>query len=143
MLSWQKFNDLTPSQLYDILQLREEVFTFGQECDEQDMDGVDKVALHCTVYEGETLIACLRAYEVDDLIKIGRIVVRPSHQGKGVGREMMQQAIPYLQKLYPGKKLEMSAQYHLEKFYQSLGFTTISDVYIEAKIQHVRMSLQP
>lgn len=138
--TWHAFEDLTPTLLYDILQLRELVFTIGQNCNEPDMDDMDKTALHFTGHDNGRLIACLRAYESGNKIKIGRIVVHPDYQGKGLGREMMQIAIPYLQNNHPLKPLEMSAQYHLEKFYQSLGFETVSDVYIEAGIQHVRMT---
>lgn len=138
---WFQFNELTPDQLYDILQLRELVFTFGQKCSESDMDDVDRTALHLTAYSESKLAAYLRVYEKDGKVKMGRIVVHPDQQGKGLGREMMLVAIPYLQKQFPGKVIEMSAQYHLEKFYQSLGFQTVSDVYMEAGIKHVRMSL--
>ena len=38
------FNELTPEELYGILQLRERVLTFEQRCSEPDLDGFDKVA---------------------------------------------------------------------------------------------------
>lgn len=141
MITWQwfQFNELTPTQLYDILQLRELVFTFGQKCNEADMDDIDRTALHFTAYTESTLTAYLRVYQNDEKIKMGRIVVHPYHQGKGLGREMMLRAIPHLQQQFPDKTIEMSAQYYLEKFYQSLGFKTVSDVYMEAGIKHVRM----
>ena len=138
---WFEFEDLTPNQLYDILQLRELVFTFGHKCDEADIDDVDRTALHFTAYSGSALVGYLRVYQKDGKVKMGRIVVHPDHQGKGLGREMMVLAILYLQQSFPGKTIEMSAQYHLEKFYQSLGFQTVSDIYMEAGIQHVSMSL--
>ena len=138
---WYEFNELTPNQLYSILQLRELVFTISQNCNEPDLDNVDISATHFTAYENEKLIAYLRAYPKDNKIKIGRVVVHPDYQHKGLGRAMMLQTIPHLQQHYPGKQLEMSAQYYLEKFYQSLGFVTTSDVYLEAGIQHVTMSM--
>lgn len=139
--NWHKFNDLTAAQMYDILQLRELVFTIGQHCNECDMDDVDRTALHYTLYSQGRLIAYLRAYQVDDKLKLGRIVVHPDSQGKGLGREMMLDVLAYLGKEFHGKVIEMSAQYYLEKFYQSLGFETISEIYLEAGIQHVRMRL--
>jgi ElaA protein len=138
---WHKFNELTSTEMYDILQLRELVFTIGQQCTECDMDDVDRAALHYTIYEQDKLVAYLRAYFVDEKLKLGRIVVHPEAQGKGLGREMMIAVLDYLTKEYPGKGIEMSAQYYLEKFYQSLGFETISDIYLEAGIQHVRMRM--
>ncbi len=140
---WFQFNELTPNQLYDILQLREQVFTFRQDCNEPDMDNVDRTALHFTAYDEKQLTAYLRVYHADDKLKIGRVVVNPGFQGKGLGRELMVRAVKDLQQQFPGKAIAMSAQYYLEKFYQSLGFATISDVYMEAGIQHVRMMLSP
>lgn len=140
--NWHRFNELSATQLYDILQLRELVFTFGQNCDECDMDDVDRTALHYTLYDQNKLIAYLRVYWVDDKIKLGRIVVHPDAQGKGIGRDMMVDVLAYLANEFPGKGIEMSAQCYLEKFYQSLGFETVSDIYLEASIQHVSMRLQ-
>jgi len=139
--NWCKFDDLTPNQVYDILQLRELVFTIGQECTEPDIDDVDRTALHFSGYSEQQLAAYLRVYQSGEIIKIGRVVVHPDHQGKGLGRELMQKAVPHLRQQFPGKAIAMSAQYHLEKFYQSLGFQTIGDVYLEGGIKHIRMSM--
>jgi ElaA protein len=139
---WTTFEELTNSQLYDILQMRELVYTIGQNCDEADMDGVDKSALHLFSYHNDELLAYLRVYQKDGKYKIGRVIVNPEYQGKGFGREMMVEAVRYVKENFPGEAVEMSAQHHLEKFYHSVGFKTISDVYIEAGIDHVRMSLE-
>lgn len=139
--NWCKFDELTPNQLYDILQLRELVFTISQECDEPDMDDVDRTALHFTGYSDHKLAAYVRVFQSGDKIKIGRAVVHPDHQGKGLGRELMQKAAAYVRQQFPGKVIEISAQYHLEKLFQSIGFQSIGDVYLEAGIKHIRMSM--
>jgi ElaA protein len=140
---WFEFNELTPRQLYAILQLRERVFTIEQHCNEPDMDDVDITALHFTAWNENQLIGYLRAYHADEKIKIGRVVIHLDYQGKGLGRELMIRAVAQLQQQFSGKIIAMSAQQYLEKFYQSLGFVTVSDMYMEAGIQHVGMSLQP
>ena len=38
----KKFNDLSPLELYEILQLRSEVFVVEQDCVYQDIDGNDQ-----------------------------------------------------------------------------------------------------
>ncbi len=139
--NWFQFNQLTGAQVYDILQLRELVFTFEQKCSERDIDDVDRTALHYVMYSGDQLAAYLRVYSADSKLKMGRIVVHPSQQGKGLGRKMMVDAMNYLSRHYADKTIEMSAQYYLEKFYQSLGFETISEIYLEAGIEHVNMRL--
>ena len=40
------FHDLTTQELYNILQLRSEVFVVEQECIYQDIDGKDQNAIH-------------------------------------------------------------------------------------------------
>jgi ElaA protein len=40
---------------------------------------------------------------------------------------------------YPGRAVRIGAQIRLERFYQSLGFHTVSQMYIEDGIEHVQM----
>jgi ElaA protein len=141
--NWYQFNDLTPTQLYDILQLRELVFTIGQQCSEPDIDDVDRTAMHYVKYDGDKLVAYLRVYSADNQLKLGRIVVHPEQQGKGLGKGMMVEVVEYLRCQHPDKGIEMSAQYYLQKFYQALGFETVSDIYLEAGIEHVYMRFAP
>jgi predicted GNAT family N-acyltransferase len=68
--NWYQFNDLTASQLYDILQLRELVFTIGQKCSEPDIDDVDRTAMHYVKYAGDKLVAYLRVYSADNQLKL-------------------------------------------------------------------------
>ncbi len=119
---WYTFESLSTSKLYDALQLREAVFTFNQKCIEHDIDGLDKKALHMLGYTQEELVGYLRVYEKDRAQVIGRIVVNPKMQGQGIGRQMILEAIRYLQDNFPNHSIEMSAQSYLEKFYVSLGF---------------------
>lgn len=139
--TWHSFADLASSQLYDALQLRELVFTIGQKCSDPDLDDVDRRAVHMLGYDDSKLVGYLRIYEKNHRQNLGRIVVAPDRQGQGIGREMMLVVIAHLQKENPGQIIEMSAQYYLEKFYQSLGFVSEGEVYLEAGIPHVRMQL--
>lgn len=138
---WQSFDALTSHQLYDLLQLRETVFTFGQQCTEEDMDNVDRCASHLLGYEDETLKAYLRVYSKNDKQCIGRVVVKTSEQGKGVGRELMMETINHLQNQFPDQDIMMGAQIHLEKFYCSLGFIAEGEPFMEAGIKHIGMRL--
>ncbi len=142
MIKWQvsAFNALSHQQLYDALQLRERVFTIIQKCSEPDMDGQDVEALHVLGYEGNTLVAYSRIYKKHHSMYIGRVVVNPDHQGKGLGRDMMVYIMQYLTTHFPGTKIEMSAQSYLEKFYQSFGFKSEGEIYEEAGIPHRHMS---
>jgi len=138
---WLSFESMTPHQLYDALQLREAVFTFDQACTDCDIDGLDKKAIHLLAYDQEILIGYLRVYEKDQTQIIGRIVVNPSQQGQGIGRQMILEALRYLQEKHPNHIIEMSAQTYLETFYVSLGFETVGESYLEGGIKHIKMCL--
>lgn len=146
MLNWQwcVFPELTPDILYAILKLRQEVFVVEQNCVYLDIDDVDQLCWHIvgfTDIEGE-VTAYTRV--VPPGVKyaeasIGRVVTSPRARGTGVGRELMEQSIRAVGLLYPDTGIRISAQQYLEKFYSSLGFVTVSDMYLEDDIPHIEM----
>jgi ElaA protein len=74
--------------------------------------------------------------------RIGRVVIAKEGRGVGVGRSMMLAGIEKAEELVPGCAIHVSAQAYLEKFYGSLDFETVSDVYIEDGIPHIDMIRQ-
>ncbi|MFX3839293.1 GNAT family N-acetyltransferase, partial [Streptococcus suis] len=60
----------------------------------------------------------------------GRVVIKPSHRGKGLVRPMMEQAIHYITNEWEESQIKIGAQAYLEKLYQSLGFKPVSEVYL-------------
>ena len=52
----KKFNDLSNFELYEILQLRSEVFVVEQDCVYQDIDSKDQKALHVIGYKNNTTV---------------------------------------------------------------------------------------
>ena len=153
MLTWRfaPFDELSPREAHDIFQLRVDVFVMEQNCPFQDIDGADLDAWHLLGFspsllgegrgEGQ-LIAYARLIPAGIKFaepSIGRVITRQSVRGTGLGRELMQEALARSDALWPGQAVRIGAQHRLEKFYQSLGFTTASDVYIEDGIPHIEM----
>lgn len=139
--SWAELNTL---DLYQLLQLRSEVFVVEQECAYQDLDGQDFESVHLTARtpSNKSLMAYARIYttkiEEKEYAAIGRVCTAKTYRGQGVSRQLMEYAIQYIkenQKL----PITVSAQAYLEIFYQSLGFQTISEPYLEDGIPHIRM----
>lgn len=62
MFKWHKFNELTREDLYDILFLRQEVFTVEQKCTENDLDYRDQAAIHLLGRENDKLVAYMRLF---------------------------------------------------------------------------------
>jgi ElaA protein len=141
------FDELSPREAHDIFQLRVDVFVMEQNCPFQDIDGADLDAWHllgrsrAPVGEGE-LIAYARLIPAGIKFtepSIGRVITRQTVRGTGLGRVLMKEALARSDALWPGQPVRIGAQHRLEKFYQSLGFTTASDVYIEDGIPHIEM----
>ena len=75
----KKFNDLSTLELYEILQLRSEVFVVEQDCVYQDIDGNDQKALHIIGTVENKIIAYTRCFRPGDYFReasIGRAVVK-------------------------------------------------------------------
>src|ERR1051325_9870737 len=94
----KKFEDLTPFQLYAILQLRNEVFVVEQNCVFQDADDKDQDCYHLMGFADNKLVAYTRLVPPGTLYKeasIGRVVTSPSARGTGAGRELMKKSLYY------------------------------------------------
>src|SRR6476620_8120438 len=92
----KKFEDLSPYQLYAILQLRNEVFVVEQNCVFQDADNNDQDSYHFMGFNGNRLIAYSRlvpAGKIYEQDSIGRVVTSPTVRRSGAGKELMEQSI--------------------------------------------------
>jgi ElaA protein len=141
----KKFEDLSPYQLYSILQLRNEVFVVEQDCVFQDADDKDQNSYHLMGFNGKKLVAYTRlvpAGEIYQQPSIGRVVTSPSVRGKGIGKELMIESISTVEKLFGRHPIKIGAQLYLKKFYNALGFEQVSDIYLEDGIEHIYMIRQ-
>ena len=136
-LKIQRFDELTVNELYEILSAREEIFTIekGMVC--RDVDGLDREALHCSLKDGENLLAYLRVLPFGESVKIGRVITL-SH-GKGHGRILFDSLFPALSDMLGVKKITVHAQKDAVGFYKKMGFTVTSDEFIEAGVIHLAM----
>ena len=140
-----KFQDLNIQQLYDILQLRSEVFVVEQDCDYQDIDGNDQIAIHVCAYDKNILVAYARILPPQTYFKepsIGRVIVKASHRKLNLGHKLMDFCITQTNHLYPDKTLKISAQQYLITFYNKHGFEVKGEGYLEDGIPHVAMYRQ-
>lgn len=145
VLTWQlqHFAELTTSDLYAILVLRQAVFVIEQNCPYQDADGMDDQAWHLFARSNDgNLVAYARLFAPAanaPYCRIGRVISANSVRGQGVGRELMRRAIDWCQTHAPAAPIRLGAQTYLRAFYQSFGFVEISAEYLEDGIPHVDM----
>lgn len=140
--SWRRFAELGVDNLYDALQLRCRVFVLEQG-PYLDPDGVDRQSWHLLGRDaGGALTAYLRI--VDAGVKyaepsIGRVITAPEVRGNGSGRALMAEGMAGCDRHWPGRAVRISAQAHLERFYNGFGFVRVGENYIEDTIAHVEM----
>jgi ElaA protein len=67
------------------------------------------------------------------------VLTTSAARGSGAGRLLIAEGIRRAEALYPGHRTKIGAQHHLEKFYASFGFETITAPYDEDGIMHVDM----
>jgi len=139
----KKFEDLSVRELHDIIQLRLDIFVVEQDCVYLDLDGKDEMAYHffgCT-NKGK-IVAYTRLFgpgEYYEEAAIGRVVVHKEYRKDGLGFELMSKSIDQIEVLYDTKNIKIGAQRYLQKFYESLGFISTGDFYMEDGIPHMHM----
>ncbi len=134
----KKFDALTTTELYEILKSRMEIFMLEQEIHCLDMDNVDYKSLHCFLWDGERVCAYLRAYEIGEgIVKMGRVL--SLRHGEGLGRELMEKAIPAVKETFSCHKFWVDSQSHAAGFYEKLGFSMVTEQFLEEGIPHVGM----
>lgn len=143
-LEWKikRFEILSTQELYNLLQLRAEVFIVEQNCVYQDIDGKDQKALHLIGEDNGQIVAYARLFKPHDYFEqasIGRVVVKETSRANKLGHILMREAIQVIKSHFDQRKITISAQLYLKKFYESHGFIQTSEMYLEDDIPHIEM----
>lgn len=136
------FTELSIEELYQILQLRSEVFVVEQNCVYQDMDGKDKKAIHVIGKFEDKLVAYTRIFKAGDYFEnasIGRVVVDANYRDRKWGHDLIRESISAIQHHFGESQITISAQLYLQKFYESHGFVVVGETYLEDGIPHIEM----
>jgi ElaA protein len=140
---FHRFASFDTHTLFAVMKLRVDVFVVEQACAYPELDSCDNDAgtLHLLGYDGSELTAYARAMpdSRQRRVRIGRVVVAPASRGQGQATELMRRLMSRLEADYPGFELQLAAQQSVVDFYTSLGFSAVSDVYLEEGIAHVDM----
>ncbi len=138
----KSFQELSLGELYDMMNLRQEVFVVEQNCPYVDADYKDQKSFHVNGFFKDVLVAHARIVLPNISYKepsIGRIVSSPKYRGKGIGKELMKVCIDFIEKYFNSSDCRISAQVYLIKFYNQFGFEVCSDEYLEDNLPHVEM----
>ena len=104
---------------------------------DEDFDGSDDPCVHALAFRDARVVGTGR---VDLSGRIGRIAVLETFRGQGIGADLVRYLVEVSrQQGLPGVYLH--AQCAAEAFYQTLGFYSVGEVFLDANIEHVRMKL--
>ena len=118
--------------------IRERVFVEEQHVDrEEEFDGRDSACSHAIVFQDELPIGTGRL-DIEKGGKIGRVAVLADYRRRGVGSRIMQ-ALESVALEHSLPKIWFHAQVSAIPFYESLGYRTTSEEFLEANIPHVVM----
>jgi len=139
------FQQLTLDQLFEILQLRVDVFVVEQQCAYRELDEYDRHQ-ETRHFSGRGECGQLMAYARFlppglrySEANLGRFVVKADFRQQGIGHQLLQTALQEISNSWPGIPIKISAQCYLHKFYAQHGFIQVSDGYLEDGIPHVDM----
>ncbi|NEW79086.1 MAG: GNAT family N-acetyltransferase [Gelidibacter sp.] len=138
----KSFTELSTKELYDILQLRAEVFVVEQNCVYQDIDGKDEKALHVIGFKNDKIVAYCRIFKPGDYFEkasIGRVVVAKNERKFGYGHIIFQHSVEAVKEHFKETSIKISAQLYLKIFYESHGFIQVGEGYLEDDIPHIAM----
>lgn len=138
----KSFHELTTHELYQLLQLRSQVFVVEQNCVYQDIDGKDEKALHVLGFKNEKIIAYTRIFKPKhyfNLASIGRVVVAENERKFGYGHTIVEYSISAIETEFKETEIKISAQLYLKNFYEKHGFKQVGEGYLEDGIPHIAM----
>ena len=137
------FSELSPTELYEILKTRSEIFVVEQKCVCQDMDDKDKDALHVFCWNDAGRVAgCLRVFfrdETNGIAQIGRVVTL--EHGKGIGGKLLHKGVEVARERLKAKKAYLHSQQYAIGYYAKEGFRVVSDLFLEDGIPHVEKEM--
>jgi predicted GNAT family N-acyltransferase len=138
------FAELDALTAYRLWQLRESVFVVEQECAYQELDGrdVEPGTRHLWIEAdapADGPVGYLRLLDEGDHARIGRVLVAPSHRGRGVSGALMRAALDVI----GDRASVLSAQTPLADWYATFGYVPDGDPFVEDGIPHTPMRRDP
>jgi len=145
-MNLSELNNIKITKTDDIaacLAIREKVFIKEQNVPiELEIDEYDKPDAECEHYlitDGGVNAGTFRCiHDAPDVIHMQRLCILSEMRGKGYGYAAMSFLKEHYKKL-GARKITLDAQCHAIPFYESCGFTCISDIFLDAGIKHRTM----
>ena len=138
----KNYHELTKEEIVAIYKARIETFIVGQKLNYQEIDDADTISWHLfEMNESHEVISYLRIIPGIDKVSIGRVLIDHRYRGNGKGRVLLERAREVCKEWFVDTVIEVHAQAHLQKLYESLDFEVVSEPYDIVGIKHVTMEL--
>jgi ElaA protein len=130
-------SELTARQLYDVLQLRVDVFVVEQECPYPEVDGRDLLAgtHHLWVEDSSGVLSYLRILTEPGRLRIGRVATAAQARGRGLAAQLMKDAL----EIIGDTDSVLDAQTYAQGFYEKFGYVAEGPEFVEDGIPHRTM----
>lgn len=138
----KSFTELSVTELYEILRIRQAVFVVEQTCNYLDADGYDDKAIHLWAEQNGEILAYCRIFDAGikyQEASIGRVLTNPNYRNLRLGKTLMQFALFIIEARFRAGDVRISAQDYLLKFYSEFGFQDTGKKYLEDDIPHTEM----
>ncbi len=141
-MSFKIYKAENSSDLEKCLNMRHQVFTIEKgvpkDIEVDSFDTLESLCDHFLILKDSHPCGTLRCMNIDDSIKVQRFCILKDFRGLGIGKVAME----FIENYYKEKgksKVQMDSKYSVYKFYEKCGYRQISDVFIEANIEHIKM----
>jgi ElaA protein len=138
----KSFEEITTSELYEIIKARVDVFVVEQDCPYPDLDDYDQKALHLWAEQDQKVLAYCRIFNQGikyPETSIGRVLTTEKGRGKNFGKQLIQYAVETIENRFRTSEIRISAQDYLLRFYSGFGFEDTGKKYLEDNIPHTEM----
>ena len=121
--------------------IRETVFIQEQAVrPEEEWEGDDHLYTHILAFDqNNKAIGTVRVSITPDYAKIGRMAVLKEYRGHHIGAALLEFAIDFARR-QGAKKAVLNAQTSVKNFYARSGFSEEGKIFMEANIEHIKMS---
>ena len=138
----KSFIELSGTELYEILKIRQQVFVVEQACYYLDADGYDDKAIHLWAEQNGEILAYCRIFDAGikyQEASIGRVLTNSNYRNLRLGKTLMKFALLTIEARFRAVGVRISAQDYLLRFYSEFGFNDTGKKYLEDDIPHTEM----
>ncbi|MBF4635549.1 GNAT family N-acetyltransferase [Agreia pratensis] len=138
------WNELTTTELYEIIKLRTDVFFVEQRVDESELDRRDSepTTEHLWIPgENGDVAAYLRVLrdevaEYGDAYRLpGRVVVGAAYRGRGLAQRLLARVV----EIHGGESMLLHSQSYIQGLYAAFDFIAVGEEFTEGGIPHRTM----